>query len=388
MATKEIEKSPFLPFHRPSIGEEEIQQVVEVLRSGWLTTGPQAKQFEAEFSEFVRAPHAVAVNSCTAALHLALAVLDLQPGDEVIVPAMTFAASAEVVCYFRARPVFCDVLPTLNLDPQDVERKITPRTRAIIVVHMAGQPANLAAIHAIAQRHHLPVIEDAAHALPAWYRGDIIGNLSDFTCFSFYATKNLTTGEGGMLTTANPEWANRARSLSLHGISRDAWKRYTEAGTWYYEILEAGYKYNLTDIQAALGRVQLRRQMELLAERKRIAERYRALLADCASIEFPAADPDAVSGWHLFVLLFRTERLRLDRNSIIEQMRASGIGTSVHFIPLHLHPFYRDKFGYTPESCPSATHYYQRNLSLPLYPGLTDAEQDRVVNALREIIQE
>lgn len=375
------ETMEYVPFHRPSIGEEEIEAVVRVLRSGWLTTGPEAQALEQEFAAFIGAPHALALNSCTAALHLALAVLDLQPGDEVLVPTMTFAASAEVVCYCGAIPVLCDVLPTLNLDPAEIDRRVTPRTRAVIVVHMAGQPADLDSIRAAAARHNLVVIEDAAHSLPARFRGELIGRSSELACFSFYATKNLTTGEGGMLTTTNPAWAERARSLALHGISKNAWNRYTASGSWYYEILEPGYKYNLTDLQAALGRVQLRRQNELWAVRRRLVSRYRELLAGVPGIGWPALHPAAESAWHLCVLLLGEESA-CPRDEVIAELQRAGIGTSVHFIPLHMHPYYRQRFGYVPEALPAAAAYYRAAVSLPLYPALSDSDQERIASVV------
>lgn len=375
----------YLPFHRPSIGEAEVEAVVRVLRSGWLTTGPEAKALEEEFAAYIGTPHALALNSCTAALHLALAVINLRPGDEVLVPTTTFAASAEVVCYFGATPVLCDVLPTLNLDPAEIDRRVTPRTRAVIAVHMAGQPADLDSIRAAAARHNLVVIEDAAHSLPARYHGRMIGSDSALACFSFYATKNLTTGEGGMLTTTNPAWAERARSLALHGISKNAWNRYTESGHWYYEILEPGYKYNLTDLQAALGRVQLRRQEELWAARRRLVALYRELLADVPGIRWPEQLAGAESAWHLCVVLIGPETGR-DRDAVIAALHRAGIGTSVHFIPLHLHPYYRQRFQYAPGALPVAESLYRASLSLPLYPSLAAADLERICGVIRDTV--
>src|SRR5437588_3761783 len=295
-------RTTFLPFALPHITQAEIDEVVDSMRSGWLTTGPKTKRFEREFASYIGAAHAIAVNSGTAAMHLALDAIGLQPGDEVIVPVYTFTATAEVVVYFRARPVFVDVDPiTCNLDPAQLEKCITPRTRAIMVVHIAGLPAELDAIHAIAKAHNLPVIEDAAHAFPAQYRGRMIGTISDLTAFSFYVTKTLATGEGGMLTTANPEYAERATMMALHGISRDAWKRYTAEGSWYYEVLQAGYKYNMTDIAAALGLHQLARSEWLWERRRAIALRYTEAFSQWPELEPPPNPHYVEHSWHLYL---------------------------------------------------------------------------------------
>ena len=361
--------------------------MVDTLRSGWLTTGPKTKRFEREFAERVGAPYAVAVNSATAAMHLALDAIGLRPGDEVLVPVYTFTATAEVVIYFGARPVFVDVDPvTCNLDPTQLEKHITARTRAIMVVHIAGLPAELDAIHAIAKAHNLPVIEDAAHAFPAKYRGQMIGTISDLTAFSFYVTKTLATGEGGMLTTANPEYAERAAMMALHGISRDAWKRYTADGSWYYEVLQAGYKYNMTDIAAALGLHQLARSEWLWDRRQAIAERYTEAFSQLPELE-PPPNPDHVEhAWHLYLLRLRTERLAISRDAFIQELTKANIGTSVHFIPLHLHPFYRDTYQLAADDFPAALDAYRRVISLPIYPGMTDEDVEDVIAAVEKII--
>ncbi len=314
-------RSEFLPFAVPHITQAEIDEVVDTLRSGWLTTGPKTKRFEREFARRVDAPYAVAVNSATAAMHLALEAIGLQPGDEVIVPVYTFTASAEVVVYFRARPVLVDVDPvTCNLDPAQLERSITPRTRAIIVVHIAGLPAEMDSILSIARAHHLPVIEDAAHAFPAKYRGQMVGSMSDLTAFSFYATKTLSTGEGGMLTTANAEYAERASMMSLHGISRDAWKRYSAEGSWYYEVIRAGYKYNMTDIAAALGLQQLARCDWLLERRQAIAKRYTEAFSQWRELETPPEPSHVEHAWHLYMLRLHLERLTIGRDAFIQEL--------------------------------------------------------------------
>ena len=367
--------SEFIPFHKPAIGEDEIQSVVETLKSGWLTTGSKVKRFEEDFSRYVGCKHAVAVNSGTAALHLALDAVGIKEGDEVIVPTMTFTATAEVVLYFKAKPVLVDCQPdTFNLDPTRLEAAITPKTKAIIPVHMAGQPCDMDEILSIARKHDLRVIEDAAHALPAIYRGKTIGAVGDITCFSFYATKTITTGEGGMATTDNSEWAERMRMMSLHGISHDAWKRYTKEGSWYYEVLSPGFKYNLTDIAAAIGIEQLKKCNEFWQARQRIAMVYEKAFAEIEEIQLPLCRKDVQHAWHLFVIQLDLERLKINRNQFIEALREKEIGTSVHFIPLHLHPYYRDKFGYKPGDFPNASAVFERIISFPIYPKMTEAD--------------
>ena len=378
----------FLPFHVPEIGEEEIKSVVETLRSGWLTTGSKTKQFEAEFAQRVGARHAVALNSCTAALHLALEAVGVTEGDEVIVPTMTFAATAEVVHYFKARPVLVDCQgDTLNIAVDQIEKAISSKTKAIIPVHYAGQPCEMDRILDIARVHHLKVIEDAAHALPARYRGRMVGTLGDITCFSFYSTKTITTGEGGMATTENVDWAERMRILSLHGISRDAVNRYTPEGTWYYEICYPGYKYNLTDIAAALGIPQLHKCDRFGAIRQRYATLYNEGFKEIPEITVPYVAEDVEHAWHLYVIQLNLERLRIGRNEMIDLLKKQGIGTSVHFIPLHLHPYYRDNYRYLPEDFPVASSVFQRIISLPIYPKMTEADVQHVIEVVARLIQ-
>ena len=381
--------SSFLPFFIPDIGDEEIRSVVEILRSGWLTTGSRVKQFEENFALHTGAAHAVAVNSGTAALHLALDAIGLQEGDEVVVPTMTFTATAQVVLYFKARPVLVDCRPdTLNMDPDQIERKITPKTRAVIPVHIAGQPCDMQRILEIARKHNLKVIEDAAHALPARYQEKMVGTIGDITCFSFYATKTITTGEGGMATTDNAEWADRMRMMSLHGISHDSWKRYTKEGSWYYEVLHPGFKYNLTDIAAAIGVEQLKKCNAFWEARRRIATIYDQALADVPEIHVPVCRSYAQHAWHLYVIQLDLERLRFNRNRFIEALREEGIGTSVHFIPLHLHPYYRNNFGYKPEDFPNASAAFERIISLPIYPKMTEADVEKVIGAVRSVAKQ
>jgi perosamine synthetase len=382
-------REDFIPFHVPDVGEEEIASVVETLRSGWLTTGPKVKKFEDDFGRFVGSSYAIAVNSGTAALHLALDAIGIEEGDEVIVPTMTFTATAEVVLYFKAKPVLVDCQPdTLNIDPGQIDSAITPKTKAIMPVDFGGQPCDYDAILEIARRRGLKVIEDAAHALPASYKGDKVGAISDITCFSFYATKTITTGEGGMATTENPEWADRMRMMSLHGISKDAWKRYTAEGSWYYEVHSPGYKYNLTDVAAALGLVQLAKCARFYEDRNRIAARYDAAFAELAEVERPVVLPGREHARHLYVIQINPERLRIGRNEFIEALKQKNIGTSVHFIPLHLHPFYRDTFGYKPCDFPNASAVFERIISLPIFPGMSDEQIERVIESVRSIARE
>jgi perosamine synthetase len=373
-------KTQVIPFHSPSVGDEEAQAAAQVIRSGWMTMGQKTIDFEQMFASYVGARHAVGVNSCTSGLHLALDAIGLKQGDEVLVPTITFTSTAEVVCYFKAKPVLVDVDPeSLCMDPTDAERRITSKTRAIIPVHYAGQPCDMDAIQALATRHGLRVIEDAAHSLPASYRGVRVGAISELTAFSFYATKTLTTGEGGMITTDDDELAKRMRIMRLHGIGRDAWKRYSAAGSWFYEVLDAGFKYNLTDIQSAIGIVQLGKCDQMRALRARIAERYSTAFSAERALQPPTVEADRESAWHLYVLRLNLEQLTIDRSEMIEKLKEQGIGTSVHFIPLHIHPFYRDTYGYREDQFPVATQQYQRYLSLPIFPGMTDDQTDFVI---------
>jgi dTDP-4-amino-4,6-dideoxygalactose transaminase len=375
-----------VPFHVPFLGEEEIRAVTETLESGWITTGPKTHYFEEAFARFIGARHALAVSSCTAALHLSLEASRLREGDEVLVPTLTFAATGEVVAYFKAKPVLVDVDPVhFNLSLEDVRRKITPKTRVVIPVHFGGHPCCMDSILDLAAANGLTVIEDAAHALPARYRGQSIGTLSPLTAFSFYATKTLTTGEGGMVTTNDGSLADRIALMRLHGMSRDAWKRYTAEGTWRYEITEAGYKYNLTDPQAALGLVQLSKCEEMWRRRVAIAQKYDKALASFEAYRTPKVAEGVQNAWHLYVILVKRSALRIHRDRVMEELRQRGIGTSVHFIPLHLHPYYQRTWGYRPGEFPVAEDYFDRCISLPIYPGMTDEDLHRVIEALHDI---
>jgi perosamine synthetase len=382
-------RSEFLPFFKPLLSDAEINEVVETLRSGWLTTGPRTKRFEEEFADFVGAKYAIAVNSATAALHLGLDAVGVKAGDEVLVPTYTFAATAEVVNYFGAIPVLVDCEPgQFNLDLGQLERLITPRTKAIIPVDIAGEAPDMDVLLEIAARHNLKVVEDAAHAIPARYRGRWVGTLSDLTAFSFYANKNITTGEGGMLTTDNEEYADRARIMSLHGISKDAWKRYTSTGSWYYEILQAGFKYNMTDVAAALGLHQLQRCFEMQQRREAIVEQYDAAFEEMPEVEIPPRAPYNQSAWHLYLLRLNLDTLKIDRNEFLDRLKAANIGFSVHYIPLHMHPYYREKFDYRPDSFPVAALNYRRVVTLPLYPAMSDQDVQDVIEAVQAIVDE
>jgi dTDP-4-amino-4,6-dideoxygalactose transaminase len=385
-----MSERPFLPFALPEIGEEEIAEVVDTLRSGWVTTGPKARRFEQDFAAFLGAPglEAIAVNSATAGLHLALEALGIGPGDEVITTTHTFTATAEVVRYLGADVVLVDIDPaTLNIDPARVEAAVTPRTRAIVPVHYAGLAADMPALLAIARRHGLKVVEDAAHALPATQGGALVGTLaSDATVFSFYANKTITTGEGGMVAVRDPAVAARIRVMRLHGISRDAFDRFTaKTPSWFYEIIAPGFKYNLTDIAAALGLHQLRRARAFQRRRAEIAARYDAAFADLPVRRPPAAAPGDLHAWHLYVLRL-AEGAPLGRDAFIERLFALGIGVSVHYIPLHLHPYWRERYGLAPAQFPHSQHAYERMASLPIYSRMSDADVERVIEAVRQAL--
>ena len=376
-----------IPFHRADLGEEEAQAVADVIRSGWLTMGARTFEFERRFADYVGAPHAVAVSSCTAALHLSLETVGVGAGDEVLVPTTTFTATAEVVTYLGAKPVFVDIDPiTLNIDPCDLKRKINERSKAIIPVHFAGMPCDMARILELAADYHLHVIEDAAHALPASYKNKRVGTISELTAFSFYATKTLTTGEGGMITTENEDYVKRLQVMRLHGIARDAWKRYSSEGSWFYEVLETGFKYNLTDLQSALGVVQLGKCDRMNAARARIAHRYTAAFRKIDALAVPELLSDRTTSWHLYVLRLNPEHIHIDRNKFIQELAVRGVGASVHFIPLHLQPVYQRDYGYKAGDLPVAEREYHRSISLPLYPGMRDDEVEQVIWAVTDVV--
>jgi dTDP-4-amino-4,6-dideoxygalactose transaminase len=385
-----------VPFFRPELSEAEIAEVVDTLRSGWLTTGPRVKRFEQDLAAAVGAPHAIALNSCTAALHLAVEALGLQQGQSVLVPTMTFAATAEVVRYAGAVPVLVDCDPvTLNMDLEDAERRIADAKEpvGIIPVHVGGLMMDMDAVSAFAERHGLWVIEDAAHALPAaWRRPDGSWQRSGegtaaVTCFSFYANKTVITGEGGMATTTDPVLAERMRMMSLHGLSRDAWDRFSKGGSWDYKILAPGFKYNLTDVAAALGIHQLARAEEMRKDRERLALRYLELLSNVEELDLPPVPDGRIHSWHLFPVRLRLEKLTIDRNSFIAELKESGVGCSVHWRPLHLHPYYAETFGWRAEDLPAASAVWERIVSLPLFPAMTDAEHEHVVAVVQGICE-
>jgi len=383
---------PFLPFAQPDIGEEEIAEVVDSLRSGWITTGPKTRRFEADFADYLGGGlYAVAVNSATAGLHLALEAAGIRSGDEVITTPYTFTATAEVIRYLGADPVFVDIDPgTFNIDADKIEAAITDRTRAIIPVHFAGLPCEMDKILSIARNHDLHVIEDAAHSLPTKYQHKTIGTLeSDISVFSFYATKTITTGEGGMVVTWNKEFAERMRVMRLHGISQDVFDRYSSTRpSWYYEVEAPGFKYNMTDISAAIGLHQLNKVDVFHTRRTWIAEQYNKAFSDLP-IKLPSlASPDDQHAWHLYVIQLKQEKLSITRDEFISQMAQSGIGTSVHFIPLHLQPYWRDRYGYSPDDFPVSNKVYPTVVSLPIYPKMTDEDVARVINAVKTILTE
>ena len=386
-ATVPVGRRAFLPFAPPAIGNEEIDEVIDTLRSPWITTGPKTRRFEKEFAAYLHAPSALAMSSCTAALHTALVALGVGPGDEVITTPMTFAATVNVIEHVGARPVLVDVAPdTLNIDPAGIPAVLNHRTRAIIPVHYAGHPADMDQIGALAREHRLAVVEDAAHALPAAFRGRAIGAGTNPVAFSFYATKNMTTGEGGMLT-GDPEFLNRARIISLHGLSRDAWQRYAAKGSWRYEVHLPGFKYNMTDIQAAIGLCQLRKLDRFHRRRRDVATRYTAAFGGHEALEPPVEHPHVRHAWHLYPLRLRLDALRIDRDRFLEELCERGIGASVHFVPIHLHPFYRDKYGYRPDAFPVAYTNGQRLLSLPLHPQLTDGDVEDVIDVVLDVVR-
>lgn len=397
-----------VPFFRPEIGEAEIEEVIATMRSGWLTSGPRVKRFETELAAFVGARHALALNSCTAALHLAIEALNVKPGDVVLVPAMTFAATAEVVRYLGAIPLLVDCDPhTLNIDFADAGRKIDEFRSGrlilanvpadapivgIVPVHVGGYMVAVDEMQAFAKKHGLWIVEDAAHALPASWRADEssewirCGNgTSDITCYSFYANKTITTGEGGMATTPSAELADRMRLMSLHGLSLDAWARYSGGKTWDYKIVAPGFKYNLTDVAAAIGIHQLARAEEMRVGRERVARRYFEELGALEEIELPAVDPSRIHSWHLYPIRLRLDRLSITRNDFMDQLKSKGVGCSVHWRPLHLHPYYESTFGWAADHCPVMTETWERLISIPIFSAMTSDEQSHVIRVVREL---
>ena len=380
-------RASFLPFHQPLIDADDERAVLDTLRSGWLTTGPRTKRFEQELAAYTGATHCVAVNSCTAALHLALEAAGVGRGDEVITSPITFASTANVIVHRGATPVFVDVEPdTLNLDPDRLEAAITPRTRAVIPVDFAGHPCDLDPILDIARRRALVVIEDAAHSIGAAYHGRRVGAIADMTAFSFYATKNITSAEGGALTTNNADWAERAGIMALHGISRDAWKRYGAEGYQHWDIIGPGYKYNMPDLAGSLVLSQLGKLDAFRARRAALKARMDAQLRTIPEITLPGERPDILHACHLYPIVIGADALTADRDTIMQAIQKENVGIGVHFRAVHLHPFYADTFGFRRGMFPNAEYYSDRAISLPLYAKMTDADADDVVAAVCKVI--
>ncbi|MEW6096028.1 MAG: DegT/DnrJ/EryC1/StrS aminotransferase family protein [bacterium] len=378
-------REKFLPFCQPNISKEEIDEVVDTLNSDWITTGPKTKEFEKRFAQYVGAKYALAVSSATAGMHLSLIASGIGKGDEVITTPYTFAATANVIIHSQAKPVFVDInKDTFNIEPAKIEEAITHKTKAIIPVHFAGQSCQMDEILQIAKRNKLVVIEDAAHAVSSEYKGKKIGSIGDVTAFSFYATKNLTTGEGGMVTTNDDELADKIAVLSLHGISKDAWKRYGAQGSWYYEILYPGFKYNMTDIQASIGLHQLAKIEEFLKIRLEYVKMYQQAFKELPQIITPQNVIPGRHVWHLYCILINL--ITINRDKFIEALASEGIGTSVHFIPIHLHPFYQNTFGFKKGDFPNAEWVYEREISLPLHPKLTKKDVKDVILAVKKIV--
>ncbi len=377
-------KKPFVPFSRPWIDDTEIEAVSQVLASKWISTGNRVREFERSFAEYLGAKHAIAVSSCTAALHLSLVVAGIGSGDEVITTPYTFTATAEAIRYVGAKPVFVDINPdTLNIDTSKIEQAVTPRTKAILPVHIAGIACDMDAIQDICQNHNLVLIDDAAHAIPTEYKGQSIGNIGDLSAFSFYANKNLTTGEGGMITTNNDAFAEPLRTMRLHGIDKDAWSRQSQRDIWRYDITTEGYKYNMTDIQAAMGLCQLMKLNKQHERRRNFAQIYKTELAKFPQISTPVIpDNPREHSWHLYIIQLQNGK----RDEFVASLSEANVECSVHYIPLHLFEFYQEKYGYRVGDFPYAEAAYERVVSLPLHPGLTDGDIHTVVAAIGKIL--
>ncbi len=377
-----------LPFHKSWLEEEEHREVEDTLNSGWLTTGPKAQKFEEAFKDYIGCKHAVALNSCTAGLNLALTVQKFAEGDEVITTPMTFPATANVILLQRLKPVFADIEPgTLTIDPRKIEAKITPRTRAIIPVHFAGHPCDMTPIQELADRHKLVIIEDAAHALESRYKGEKIGNLGHATAFSFYANKNITTGEGGMLVTNDDALAETIRIMRLQGISRDAWKRYGKSGFSHWEHTLAGHKCNMSDLNASIGIHQIKKVERFMALRKKYVSMYDRAFADVAELETPVVRDYATPAHHIYVLSLRLERLTIDRDGFLDAIQSTGIGVALHYVALHLQPYYVKNFNTKPQDFPIASNYSERVITLPLYPKMSSADVERVIGTVKNLIK-
>jgi dTDP-4-amino-4,6-dideoxygalactose transaminase len=380
-------RAQYLVFGSPSIGEEEISEVSQSMRSGWVGTGPKVKRFEEMFKEFKNCRHAIAVSSCTAALHLSLLTLKIKPGDEVITTPLTFAATANSIVHVGARPVFADVqLETMNIDPMDVKKKINEKTKAIIPVHLAGRPCEMDILRELAKRFHLYVIEDAAHAIESSYKGKPVGTIGDLGCFSFYVTKNITTVEGGMVVTDRDAWANQIKSLALHGLTQDAWQRFSDEGFKHYQVVCAGFKYNMTDIQASIGIRQLEKIEARAQRRKEIWEIYHQSFQDLPLILPPPTPADQRHARHLYTPLLDLERVRCTRDEFLQALHKENIGAGIHYISLHLHPFYQENYGYRKGEFPNAEFISDRTFSLPFSGKLTDQDVEDVIKAVKKIL--
>jgi dTDP-4-amino-4,6-dideoxygalactose transaminase len=381
-------RKEFLIFGSPKIEQEEIDEVVDSLKSGWISTGPKVAKFEALFKDYIGTKHALALNSCTAGLHLSMIVSGLKPGDEVITTPMTFGATGNSIIHTGAKPVFVDInLPTMNIDPDKIEEKITPKTRAILPVHFAGRPCQIEIIKDIAQKHNLLLIEDAAHSIEATYHGQKIGTIGDLTVFSFYVTKNLVTGEGGMITTDNDDYAEKIQTYALHGMSKGAWKRYSDEGFKPYRIIYPGFKYNMMDIQAALGIHQLKRIEKYLKRREEVWQRYDDAFKSLPLDTPPPAEENTRHARHLYTILLKLEELKTDRDTIQQALYQKNIGTGIHFISLHLHPYYQDTFGYKRDDFPNAAFVSERTISLPLSARLSDEDVSDVIQAVTKVLK-
>ena len=381
-------RKDFLIFGSPKIEQEEIDEVVDSLKSGWISTGPKVAKFEALFKDYIGSKHALALNSCTAGLHLSMIVSGLKPGDEVITTPMTFGATGNSIIHSGAKPVFVDIsLPTMNIDPCKIEEKITPKTKAILPVHFAGRPCNMRVIKEVAQKHHLTIIEDAAHAIEGTYHGQKIGTISDLTVFSFYVTKNLVTGEGGMITTDNDTYAEKIQTYALHGMSRGAWKRYSDEGFKHYGIVYPGFKYNMMDIQASLGIHQLKRIENYYKRRKEIWQRYDEAFCNLPLDTPPPPEENTRHAYHLYTILLRLEELNTDRDTIQQVLFEENIGTGIHFISLHLHPYYQKTFGFKKDDFPNAAYVSERTISLPFSANLSDDDVDDLITTVTKVLK-
>ena len=387
----QAQRNQFLPFHLPTIEDDEIKAVAETLRSGWLTKGPKTIEFEKKIAKYIGAKHAIALNSCTSALHLSLFAVGIGPGDEVIIPAYTFASTANVVVHQSAKPVLADInLHDLCINPETIEDLISPKTKAIIPVHFAGHPCNMDIISKVADKYNLAIIEDAAHALGTKYNDRMIGSIgsSTTTCFSFYVTKNITTGEGGIVATDLDDVATTLRTSSMHGMNSDAWNRYSDRGSWYYEIVNAGYKYNMNDLQASIGNIQIDKIERFQKDRERIAKVYIEEFEEYSEVIIPTREKKGMrSAWHLFPILLLYEKLNINRNKFIDALKAERIGTSVHFIPIHTHPYYQEKYGYKKEDFPNAQFAFEHEISLPIYPKMAQNDVMDVASAVKKLVK-